>query len=185
MAELKIPLRPSTYDKSVIKKNDADCLTYSVLLGGKNEDAFRLFHPQYIDGSGKLSMIGKEKSRQFFFYAKNREYIDNYKSDLEKFLKGNGLGEKPTVIDDSRKDKALKSLLNQAMRLVEEEGDLDPDTLKTVTDIFKRLSIIKEEEVVEVPPIRYLPERCSSCRYKLFIDENVANGNIIKEEGAE
>lgn len=182
MAEFKIPTRPKNYDKVVIKKNDADCLTYSVLMGGKNEDAFRLFHPEYLDAAGKLSQQGRDKSRQFFYYAKHREYIDSYKSDLEKCFNGLKTEDKLTKIDEARKERAMQALLNQAIKKVEENADLDPDTLKTVTDIFKRLSIIKEEEILEAPPVRYLPERCSSCAYKLFIDENVANGNIKQEK---
>lgn len=177
---IKIPTRPKNYDKYAIKKNDADCLTYSVLMGEKNEDAFRLFHREYTDSAGKLTAIGRKACKQFFMYARNREYMDAYREELARFVE---VG-KVAAIDETRKDRALKALLDQAMGLVESGTELDPDTLKTVSEIFKKIGLLKDDAEQEIPPIRYLPERCSQCRYKQFIDEHVASGDIEETEEA-
>lgn len=181
MANTRIPLRPLKYNKTAIDKNIADCLTYCVLTGCKNEDAFRLFHPEYLDSTGKLSATGKRASRQFFSYARNKEYMDEYAAELDKFLKTNHADTNGIeVIDESRKNKALQSLLSQAMNLVEGGADLDADSLKTVSDIFVKLKLIKQEEITEEAPRRYIPISCNSCDYKKFIDEHIANGDIEK-----
>ena len=63
-------------------------------------------------------------------------------------------------IDDSRKDKVLKQLLGQAMSLVEGGEGLDPDTMKTVVEVFRKLNILKDDVETEIRPLRFLPERC-------------------------
>lgn len=180
MADINIPLRPKVYDKS-IKRFDADILTYSVLFGTSNYDAYVRFHPEYKMGIGN-AQVGKAEAKQFFQYAKHREYIDAYIATLEEFLNGKRERSKSFDVDDNRKDKALKALLSRAMSLVEENDSLDPDTLKTLTEIFRKTGILKDEVEVQEAPRRYLPATCNSCEYKKFIDEQVELGNIEKVE---
>ena len=74
MAESIIPKRPSNDGEySAIKANDRDCLSYAVAFNVPNERAFALFHPEFLDESGKLTKVGKQQCRQFFSYAKNKE----------------------------------------------------------------------------------------------------------------
>lgn len=181
--ELNIPLRPKSFDNTAIRKADADCLTYVVLFGCKNEDAFARFHPEFVDQSGKLNVAGKKASRQFFIYAKNKQYIDNYRETLAEFLGKSNKTDRSDLSDDSdlsdsRKDKALKSLLNQAMSLVEGSGDLDAETLKIAAEIFKKVGLLKDEVEQQEAPRRYLPERCSACLYKSFTESHVESGEI-------
>ena len=180
MAEIKIPTRPADYDKTAIKKNDADCLTYSVLMGGKNEDAFRLFHPEYLGSDGKLTKEGKEASKQFFMYARNKEYIDAYKEELSGILSKDSVID--VSIDEGRKEKALKALLHQAMSIVEGKGNLDPETLKIATEIFKKIGLLKDDETEMEVPRRYIPIRCrQECQYRLFCEQAIKNGEIENE----
>ena len=179
--DFNIPLRPKGFDNTAIRKADADCLTYVVLYGCKNEDAFARFHPEYLDNAGRLNTAGKNASRQFFMYAKNKQYIDDYKATLAEFLgkvnKSVGVDEVEGV-DDSRKDRALKSLFNHAMSLVEGNAELDADTLKIAAEIFKKIGLLKDEEVEQEAPRRYLPERCSACIYKSFVESHVESGEV-------
>lgn len=176
-----IPKRPKNDgDFAAIKANDRDCLSYSVAFSVPNERAFALFHPEFLDEQGKLTKVGKTQCRQFFSYARNKEYQDSYAACLKEFLgkSQSGTTNITNDIDDNRKDRALKSLLNQAMCLVESGEDLDPDSLKVLTEIFKKFGILKDEVEEQEKPRRYLPETCSACRYKIFIEENVKLGNI-------
>lgn len=176
-----IPLRPSNYDKS-IKKIDADTLTYSVLFGVSNNDAYLRFHPEFTSGLGVINQAGKAEARQFFQYAKHREYIDAYKTELEQYLSGKRNERKSIEIGEERKDRALKSLLNQAMSLVEGGIGLDADTIKVCSDIFNKLGLIKVEEQKIEPARRYLPVRCiSECSYRRFVENHIGNGDIISE----
>jgi len=177
-----IPRRPQCIESklTVLEKN---CIEYAVAFSAKNEEAFLLFHPEYITGDGKLSNEGKRRCKDFFSYSKNKEYRDVYAAYLKEFLNGGkDKGEAHLIeVDESRKDKALKSLLNQAMSMVESGDTLDPDTLKVLTEIFKKLGILKDEVEEQEAPRRYLPERCSACSYRSFVESNVEGGKIINE----
>lgn len=178
-----LPNRPNL-DTSKIPASDKDMITYIVAFNIPNQKAFALWHPEFLDSSGKLNKTGRAACTQFFNYSKNREYADSYAAYLKEFLNGgNDKSETHLIeVDESRKDKALKSLLNQAMSMVESGDTLDPDTLKVLTEIFKKLGILKDEVEQEIRPIRFLPERCfSGCRYRLFVENAVKGGSVIDE----
>lgn len=185
MAETErlLPNRPIP-DTSKIPASDKDMLSYTIAFSIPNQKAFALWHPEFLDSSGKLNKTGRAACTQFFNYSKNREYADSYAAYLKEFLNGDkGKGETHLIdVDESRKDKALKSLLNQAMSMVESGDTLDPDTLKVLTEIFKKLGILKDEVEQEIRPVRFLPERCfSGCRYRLFVENAVKGGSVIDE----
>lgn len=180
--ERLIPNRPIP-DDSRIPAADKDMLSYSIAFAVPNQKAFALWHHEFLDSSGKLNKTGRAACTQFFNYSKNREYADSYAAYLKEFL-GSDKGKSEThliEVDESRKDKALKSLLNQAMSMVESGDTLDPDTLKVLTEIFKKLGILKDEVEEQEAPRRYLPERCGSCSYRSFVENNVEGGKIINE----
>ena len=174
-----IPRRPQCIE-SKLTVLDKNCIEYAVAFSAKNEEAFLLFHPEYITSDGKLSNEGKRRCKDFFSYSKNKEYRDAYTAYLKEFLSGDkGKGETHLIeVDESRKDKALKSLLNQAMSMVESGDTLDPDTLKVLTEIFKKLGILKDEVEVQESPRRYIPLRCSECDYRSFVESYIETGQI-------
>ena len=167
-----------------VDKTARQIIAYAVLMGADNQSAFMRFHPEFIDASGKaMNSARKQASRQFWGYGKVKDYREVYAQELAEFLgRKQTMRSKASDIDDNRKDKALKSLLNQAMSMVEGGADLDADTLKTVTEIFKKLNILKDDVEQEIRPLRFLPERCfSSCRYRLFVENAVKGGNLIND----
>ncbi len=180
MAESIIPKRPSNDGEySAIKANDRDCLSYAVAFNVPNERAFALFHPEFLDESGRLTKLGKSQSKQFFSYAKHRSYMDEYRATLQKSLgKCDRVELSDDGIDDTRKDKVLKQLLSQAMSLVESGDGLDPDTMKTVVEVFRKLNILKDDVVEQEAPRRYLPCRCGECSYRSFVESYVGTGEI-------
>ena len=185
MAETErlLPNRPNP-DTSKIPASDKDMLSYAIAFSIPNQKAFALWHPEFLDSSGKLNKTGRAACTQFFTYSKNREYADSYAAYLKEFLNGDkGKGETHLIeVDESRKDKALKSLLNQAMSMVESGDTLDPDTLKVLTEIFKKLGILKDEVEVQEQPRRYIPCRCrTECQYRLFVESHIEGGEIANE----
>lgn len=172
---------PNKQDFPQVKKLDRQIIRAAVLLGLDNQSAFALYHAEYIDGRGKLNDAGKRECSHFWSYGKNREYRDAYEKYIEEFINGGNKnnGDESKEIDDKRKDKALKSLLSRAMSLVEGGMELDAEGLKTVSDIFKRLNLIKEDVEQEIKPLRFLPEVCSRCRMKVAVESMVLNGEML------
>ena len=185
MADFNIPQRAKNESEfPQLKKVDKLTVCAAVLMGLPNQEAYKLFHPEYLDHNGKLNESGRKASSQFWNYGKTRDYRESYEATLAEFLgRAKQTSHKVSEdIDDSRKDKALKSLLNQAMSLVEGGTELDPDTLRTIADIFKRLGILKENEVQQEAPRRYIPLRCrQECQYRFFVEKYVETGEIVSD----
>lgn len=177
--ERLIPNRPIP-DESKIPAADKDMLSYSIAFAIPNQKAFALWHPEFLDSSGKLNKTGRAACTQFFTYAKNKEYADAYRQTLAKFIgKGSGISTPTTEdISESKVDWALKELSRQAISLLEKGGELEADTVKTIVEVFKKMNLLKDDvEQVEAPR-RYLPERCGSCAYRSFVESHVESGEI-------
>ncbi len=185
MSSISLPLRAKNEaDFPQLKKIDKQIIAAAVLLQLDNQSAFALYHPEYIDGTGRLNAAGKQDAKFFWNYGKNKEYRQAYEETIETFLnkKQSDKTSVETAIDDSRKDKALRSLLNQAMSLVEGGTELDADTIKVCSDIFTKLGLIKTDVEVQEKPRRYLPALChSECQYRLFCEKAIENGEIENE----
>lgn len=183
--ERLLPNRPNP-DTSKIPASDKDMLSYVVAFNVPNQKAFALWHPEFLDSSGKLNKTGRAACTQFFNYAKNREYADSYAAYLKEFLSKKESGTKPetsAIIDDARKDNARVALYNKVIRLIEGDDELDPDTLKIAVDMAKKLSIVAddaEEQVIK--PIRVLPAKCKvECRYRAFVEKQVLEGRVFDD----
>mgnify|MGYP006978592584 CR=1 FL=1 len=174
--------RPANNDDFKQTKAEKDMMSYVVLYGCSNSTAYALFNRHLLDKNGKLNKAGQSDCRMFFSHPNNIAYMDAMRAHLGDLTKG-GRIVKNDNIDDTRKDNALKSLLNQAMSLVEKGEDLDAESLKTISEIFKKVGLLKDEVDVQEAPRRYLPERCSACVYRSFVESNVEGGKIINECG--
>lgn len=173
--------RPPNNDEFKQSKKEKDMMAYTVLFQCPNSTAYAFFNPEVCDKNGKLNKAGQSLCRQFFSHPNNIAYMDALKAHLSAVTKG-GKVVKSDSIDDTRKDNALKSLLNQAMSLVEKGEDLDAESLKIVAEIFRKLNLIGEDVETEIRPLRFLPERCfSSCRYRLFVENAVKGGAVLDE----
>ncbi len=184
MAESIIPKRPSNDGEySAIKANDRDCLSYAVAFNVPNERAFALFHPEFLDESGKLTKVGKQQCRQFFSYAKNKEYADAYKTTLESFTKSTTQTKSATHdTGESRMERAVKKLVSDVLDSIEYNNNLDPEALKDFVEVAKKLGVLKDEEEKAEAARRYLPARClSECAYRLFCEQGVVNGDLLFE----
>lgn len=162
-------------DKSAfpqIKKLDRQIIAAAVLMGLNNQDAFRLFHPEYADMRGGLNEAGKQDSKHFWGYGKTKDYREQYEKELAEFLGRKQTSRNvDTEIDDNRIEGALKKLLNQTIGLLDNGDNLDPDSVKTIVEVFRKMNLLKDEVEQEIKPVRVLPTRCKSeCRYRLFVE---------------
>lgn len=170
--------RPANNDEFKQTKAEKDMMSYVVLYGCSNVTAYGLFNRHLLDNSGKLNKAGQSECRMFFSHPNNIAYMEAMRAHLEALTKGTVKVVSNDTINDSRKDNALKNLLNQAMSLVERGEDLDADSLKTISEIFKKVGLLKDEVEVQESPRRYLPCRCGECDYRSFVESYIETGQI-------
>lgn len=170
--------RPANNDEFKQTKAEKDMMSYVVLYGCSNVTAYGLFNRHLLDNSGKLNKAGQSECRMFFSHPNNIAYMEAMRAHLEALTKGAVKVVSNDIINDSRKDNALKNLLNQAMSLVEKGEDLDADSLKTISEIFKKVGLLKDEVEVQELPRRYIPCRCGECDYRSFVESYVETGQI-------
>lgn len=179
--ERLIPNRPIP-DDSRIPAADKDLLSYSIAFAIPNQKAFALWHPEFLDSSGKLNKTGRAACTQFFNYSKNREYADAYKRTLAEFLerKDNGTPDDEIEINESTKKARVQDMLGRLIKMAKANPD-DPDLVKLEGEIYKKIGWFDESTEAQEAPRRYLPERCSACAYRSFVEGNVEGGKIINE----
>lgn len=161
-------------------KAEKDMMVFKVITGYSNSFVYELFNREYSNGRGGLNSTGKTACRQFFTHPKNIAFMSAYEQTLIDATKGaKPRRDSDGDIGETRKDKALKSLLDRAMSLVESGEELDPDSLKTITEIFRKTNLLKDEVEQTIKPLRFLPERCGSCRARIFVESAVADGSVL------
>lgn len=171
--------RPANNDEFKQSKLEKDILSFPLLYACSNATAYALFHPELCDRNGKLNKAGQRECRMFFSHPNNIAYMDAMRAHLEGLTKGTVKVATSDVINDSRKDNALKVLVNRALSLMEKGEDLDPETIKLIADIAVKLKLIKEDEEQQIKPVRVLPERCGSCRMRIFTESMVSEGKVL------
>lgn len=171
--------RPANNDDFKQSKLEKDVLVFPLLYGCSNATAYALFHPELCDRNGKLNKAGQRECRMFFSHPNNIAYMDAMRAHLEALTKGTAKIATSDVINDSRKDNALKVLVNRALSLMEKGEDLDPETIKLIADIAVKLKLIKEDVEQQIPPIRVLMERCSRCRFRIGVESLVLDGKVL------
>lgn len=183
MAETErlIPNRPIP-DESKIPASDKDMIAYMVAFNIPNQKAFALWHPEFLDSSGKLNKTGRAACTQFFNYSKNREYADAYKRTLAEFLerKDNSALDDEIEINESTKKARVQDMLGRLIKMAKANPD-DPDLVKLEGEIYKKIGWFDESTEAQEAPRRYLPERCSACAYRCFVESNVEGGKIVNE----
>lgn len=178
MAKSKIPIRPNE-NISGLSDIEKDCITWIVISGRPPIDCWLCFVAP--------SAAGNPKAKESFDKWKSRANVRNYMKAYEEKIKDFLTPKKKIVSTDglSREQKAeaaLNTFKDNVIDSLGEEGVTDVEVLKDKGQLAKTIGLLKEEEVVQAPPIRYLPTRCAECNYKQFIDEQVKLGNIIEDE---
>ncbi len=183
MAKVKLT-RPEGDGRFTQSPAEKDMMAYMVIFGVSKMAAWMRFHPEHVDiHTGKLIGEGTLAYKEFFDMQQNKEFVKCYRATLSKRVAGQEVGDSSddtaTMISDERKNDALTLLLDQALRVVEKGETLDPETLKLVAELFKKLNILKENENVVMEPLRFLPTLCSECRYKAYMESLATEGEAI------
>lgn len=152
-----------------LESEEKDALTWYVLSGCSKAAAFGAFvRPSLI-----VSRPTLEKAAQQFFAGKEAiAYMEAYKQTLEKFASPEE--KKPVLLTAEERKKRKEEALQRLMDYVVERS-MNIESVDNVEDIIKfadKLGLLGDGgEVIEAPR-RYLPETCSSCRYRRFVEDN-------------
>lgn len=159
-----------------VKPLDRKIIAAAVLLGLDNQTAYQLYHPEYLNGSGKMNEAGKTGSANFWSRNQSRDYRDAYERTVLSFF-----GKEASVsteLTDKEKEFLKSQFTDKVYRAL---GDAEGiEQLKDAADLGKDVKIFKEDETKQESPRRYLPQRCDNCSYKKFIDEAIKNGDILE-----
>lgn len=160
-----VPIRANI--QTSLTEEEKDCVVWWVISGRARTDCFRIFcHPELQANRTVLEKL----STQFFASAPVMEYAEAYRSLLnapvEKKLERSYSAEEMK----SRKECAVQKLMNY---IIDQSNNIDyADNKEEIIKFADKLGLLENEEVVTESPRRYLPETCSGCRYKVFVEEN-------------
>lgn len=177
----RIPLRPEGFTTRLTQPEQA-CLTWYVLSGCARKEAFLTFaRPDMLDSKAKAAI--DDYVKQFFARRECLEYIDAYEKALEAFLHPAPVKRTDGQSLEERKVAARTKLVEFAMSLANDiESASDPELVLKLAD---KAGLLDTEEEVEEQPRRYLPETCSGCAYRKFVEENceeVPDGTELEGE---
>ena len=166
MSKSLIPLRPSAV-VSGLTQDEQSALTWFVISGCSRKDAFVTFaRPDMLSSKAKAAI--DEYVKQFFARKEVKEYIEAYQATLDAVLHPVAKKTEPVGSLEERKAKAKAKATEFAITLVDniDQAD-DPDFVLKLLD---KVGILDSGEEVEVAPQRFLAERCSDCRYRVFCE---------------
>lgn len=173
MAKSIIPLRPKG-EYAQLTEPEKDCLTWIVLSKRNRVECF----VEFVRPDLAKSPSAKSCSEQFFAVADVRNYLKDYEEVITEFLNPKKKERPQGESREKRAEAALETFKDNVIEAIGESGISDVEALKDQAQLLKGIGMLKEEEVTQAPPQRYLPTRCVECRYKKFIDEQVELGNI-------
>ena len=173
----KIPLRPDTRTNYNLNDSEKDCIAWWVISNRPSIDCWIAF----VCPDARKQKDAKAENDAWWSQPNVKQFIKDYKLALSEAL--STTPKKPATRDREKEaDDALNTFRDNVISAVNQEGITDVDSLSSQAQLLNRIGMLKEEEEKQTAPQRYLPERCNSCAYKQFIDEQVKEGNIIMEE---
>lgn len=173
-----IPIRPKG-KKYQLKAEEMNCLVWHTISGCKKEEAYRLFvRPDLVTSP----MVLGKTARQFFDMIEARNFLADYTRTLEGEDTTPGAKEEPKTREE-RKAEAVEEFTDKVVEKMCGEFT-NVEEMSKVAQLADRVGVLAEKEESVEQPRRYLPERCSECRYKVFVEENVKLGNIV-DDGAD
>lgn len=162
-----IPIRPDNF-RSPLSQDEQNALSWYLLSGCPRKDALLIFaRPDMMASKAKAAV--EDYVKQFYARKEVKEYIEAYQATLDAVLHPVAKVEKPVGSLEERKAKAKAKATEFAITLADniDQAD-DPDFVLKLLD---KVGILDSGEEVEVAPQRFLAERCSDCRYRVFCEQ--------------
>ena len=174
----KLPLRPKNQKKYNLSDNEMNSLVWYTLSGCKREEAFMLFVRPDLSIS-RQNLV--KATNQFFAMFDVRDFLNEYNKTLSDFYSNK---EKPRESKQSREDRvgnAVKKFTDKVMDAMDDADSIEISEMDTLAKLADRVGILGKNEEVEEKPRRYLPETCSWCSYRKFVEDEMSQGNIDDE----
>lgn len=173
MARKRLSTRTGTNTRYTLTDAERYALCCYCVFDTTKLDVFKLAHPEMV---GTKNVI-KNRSEEFFASSDVTNFIHEYREYLEEVDYESKNAHKPQTSAhedrEERKRKALEmladDLIDQIFALRAGGQEVDRETIMKMVD---RIGWLGDEEVKQEAPRRYLPETCSQCRYKKWIEEN-------------
>lgn len=175
MAKSNIPLRPKG-QRFHLEEQEMNCLVWYVLSNCKKEEAYLIFvRPDLAVSRQNLKLA----TSQFFASTSARDFISAYKDTLEGACNSDAEG----VGEQDREKRAGEAVQKFTDKIVDKMGsDFETvDEMDAIAKLADRVGVLDGKEKVEEKPRRYLPQTCSACSYRLFVESNIEQGNIENE----
>ena len=174
----KLPLRPKNQKKYNLSDNEMNSLVWYTLSGCKREEAFMLFVRPDLSIS-RQNLV--KATNQFFAMFDVRDFLNEYNKTLSDFYSNK---EKPRESKQSREDRvgnAVKKFTDKVMDAMDDADSIEISEMDTLAKLADRVGILGKNEEVEEKPRRYLPETCSWCSYRKFVEDEMSQGNLYDE----
>ena len=174
----KLPLRLNNTKKYSLSDNEMHSLVWYTLSGCKREEAFMLFVRPDLSIS-RQNLV--KATNQFFAMFDVRDFLNEYNKTLSDFYTNK---EKPRESKQSREDRvgnAVKKFTDKVMDAMDDADSIEISEMDTLAKLADRVGILGKNEEVEEKPRRYLPETCSWCSYRKFVEDEMSQGNLDDE----
>ena len=134
-----------------------------------DEDLLKLTKP---NNSMPTVKALKQEAKEMFSHPLKDKYIESYKSLLEESFGLKAVEEKTDEQVEEEYEKWAKRFKQNVPEILDAMVNADDKSqqLEAIKMFYAR--VMKEDEVLDELPRRYLSEKCSTCRYKVFVEDN-------------
>ena len=171
MIQLPLPMRPQTDRSYDLTQEEQSCLSYAVLSGCSQADAFKTF----VRPDLSLTKLTLGKAAKQLFASKDAIlYLEDYKKTLEKYLGGDNYDMPSEEQKDRRRrdrevsKQKLIDFVNHVVKNIDQAED--PEAVIKIAD---KAGLFDTDIEESTPPQRYLPiSECGRCRYYIFCESD-------------
>lgn len=167
----RLPTRPDS--KTQYRLTDAEryALCCYCVFECSKLDVFMFAHPEVV---GTKALV-RNQCEQFFassdvanFLREYREMLDN--SDEQKATTPDN--KEDDDVDLSERMQRIKRKIFLRGEQLAKDLNASKEELDLAIKLLDKSGVFDTDEEVIEQPRRYLPETCSNCRYKIWIEEN-------------
>ena len=164
----RLPTRPDTSTRYTLSEAERYALCVFCVFETTKLDAFKLAHPEVVGTKNVL----KSRCDEFFASSDVVNFMREYRAMLDKV-------DKTEQVEPKENDDDLSARMQHIKRKIFLRGEelansigATKEELELAIKLLDKSGVFDTDEEVMEQPRRYLPETCSQCRYKKWIEEN-------------
>lgn len=171
----RLQTKPTTTTRYNLTDSERYALCVFCAFEVSRLDAFKIAHPEAISSRNVL----KSRCDEFFASSDVVNFVREYNSYLDTSItlgQDNKEKVKAKISQEDREERKRQALEMLADDLIDQifalrDGGEEVDR-ETIIKMVDKIGWFGNEEIRQEQPRRYLPETCSQCRYKIWIEEN-------------